>query len=382
MPYHIVKVNDKKLLKAFIDFPHELYKNDANYVPELFVAQRDLLTPGKNPFFETGRMQLFLAYDQANHHIVGRIAGIYNANYIKFIEKDDGFFGFFDCINDQSVADILLDAAYGWVREQGVKGNIVGPANPTSNDSWGLLIDGFDTPSMVMMPYNFPYYRTLLENYGMQKEVDLLAYIYTKADYNGEKVRRLSLFLEERLKKRNIIIRKIDLKKNFHHEVERIRKVYNKAWDKNLGSVPLTENEFNHVAKDLKMIVNLDFCYVAEMDDEIIGICIAIPNVNEIQQKIKRGRLFPTGLFKLLTQMKNLTSFRIMILGVLEEYRKLGIEACFYAHLMRSADKYPKINRIEASWILEQNMMMNRAVLDIGGKVYKTYRVYKKAIGN
>ncbi|WP_447639848.1 MULTISPECIES: hypothetical protein [Chitinophagaceae] len=379
MSHHLVQVNDKKLLKAFIDFPHELYKHDPNYVPELFIAQRDLLTPGKNPFFETGKIQLFLAYDVSNK-IVGRIAGIYNANYIKFIEKNDGFFGFFECINEQPVANLLLDAAYNWVKSQGITGNIIGPANPTSNDSWGLQIDGFDTPSMVMMPHNFPYYQTLLENYGLRKQADLLAYIYAIKDYNGEKVKRLSNLLEERLKNKGIVIRQIDLKKNFQHEVERIRKVYNKAWDKNLGSVPLTENEFDYVAKDLKMIVDPNFCYVAERNNEIIGICIAVPNVNEILAKIKKGRLFPTGLIKLLTQKKNITSLRIMILGVLEEYRKLGIEACFYASLMRSADKNTKIQHVEASWILENNTMMNRAILDSGGKVYKTYRVFEKAI--
>lgn len=378
MSHHIVKVDNKKLLKAFIDFPHELYKNDANYVPELFIAQRDLLTPGKNPFFETGRMQLFLAYEGAQ--IVGRIAAVYNANYIKFLEKNDGFFGFFDCINNQDVANALFEEAYVWLRAQGITGNMLGPANPTSNDSWGMLIDGFDTPSMVMMPYNFPYYRQLAENYGLKKNDDLFAYIFSNDTYNGEKAKRLSAALTERLKRKNIYIRKIDLKHNFKQEVERIRKVYNIAWDKNQGSVPLTESEFDYVAKDLKMIVNPDFCFVAELNNEIIGICIAIPDINEILIKIKKGRLFPTGIFKLLTQKKNVSGLRIMILGVLEEYRKLGIEACFYAGLMQSTDSSNKIKRIEASWILEQNEMMNRAIIDTGGERYKTYRIFEKAI--
>ena len=379
MNYHIVKVDNKKLLKSFIDFPHNLYKNDPNYVPELFIAQKDLLTPGKNPFFETGKMQLFLAYNQQDV-IVGRIAAIYNANYIKFLEKNDGFFGFFECINEQEVANLLLEEAYIWLRAQGIKGNMLGPANPTSNDSWGLQIDGFDSSSMVMMPYNFPYYQKLVENYGMTKNDDLFAYIFDLEAYNGEKAKRLSNLLEERLKKRNIIIRQIDLKKNFKQEVERIRKVYNIAWDKNQGSVPLTESEFDYVAKDLKMIVDPNFCYVAEQGNEIIGICIAIPNINEILKNIPKGRLFPTGLFKLLTQKKNITSLRIMILGVLEPYRKMGIEACFYAALMRNADKHEKMKTVEASWILEQNTMMNRAIIDTGGVRYKTYRVFEKAI--
>ncbi len=378
MSHRIVKVDNKSLLKSFIDFPHELYKTDPNYVPELFIAQRDILSPGKNPFFETGKMQLFLAYQGSD--IVGRIAAIYNANYIKSIEKNDGFFGFFDCINNQEIANALLEEAYIWLRAQGITGNMLGPANPTSNDSWGLLVDGFDRPPVVMMPYNFSYYQQLLENYGLTKQVDLFAYLYDLDNYYGEKVKRLSAVLEERLKKKQISIRQIDLKNNFKTEVERIRKVYNSAWDKNQGSVPLTEHEFDHVAKDLKMIVDPRFCFVAELNNEIIGICIAIPNINEILINIKKGRLFPTGLIKLLTQKKNVSSFRIMILGVLEEYRKLGIEACFYANLMHNADSNPKFKSVEASWILEQNTMMNRAIIDTGGQRYKTYRVFEKAI--
>lgn len=378
MSHRIVKVDNKSLLKAFIDFPHDLYKNDSNYVPELFIAQRDILTPGKNPFFETGKMQLFLAYQGSD--IVGRIAAIYNANYIKAIEKNDGFFGFFECINDQEIANALLEEAYVWLREQGITGNMLGPANPTSNDTWGLLVDGYDTPPMVMMPYNFPYYQQLFENYGLAKNVDLFAYLYDTENYYGEKVKRLSKLLVDRLKGKGITLRQINLKSNFKNEVEHIRKVYNSAWDKNQGSVPLTPNEFDHVAKDLKMIVDPNFCFVAELKGEIIGICIAIPNINEILIKIKRGRLFPTGLIKLLTQKKNISSLRVMILGVLEPYRKLGIEACFYSELMNSADKNQKIKNVEASWILEQNVLMNRAIVDSGGQRYKTYRVFEKAI--
>lgn len=378
MSFKIEEVSTPKQLKKFIDFPHDLYKNDPNYVPELYLAQKDLLSRKKNPFFEHGDMKLFIAINDDNQ-IVGRIAGIYNGSYIKYIKEDNGFFGFFDVINDQTIANELLDKAITWVKTK-VSGKIIGPANPTSNDSWGLQIEGFESPSMAMMPHNFPYYQGLLENYGFTKQTDLLAYIFDLKDFNGDKAKRLAGAIEERLKRKGITIRKLDLKHNFESEAAKVRDVYNKAWDKNLGSIPLTDAEFEHMAKDLKMIVDPEFCRVAEFEGKFIGISISIPNINDVLINIKRGRLFPTGIFHLLRMKKEVKGIRIMILGVLEEYRKLGIEACFYTALMNSATESKTIDKAEASWILEGNDMMNKAIIDIKGKPYKRYRVYEKKI--
>ncbi|QES87459.1 hypothetical protein [Rhizosphaericola mali] len=378
MPLEIVKVTSKKQLNKFIDFPHDLYKNDPNYVPELFVAQSDLMNPKKNPFFLHGKMQQFLAIKEGK--IVGRIAGIVNGTYKKVIGQNDGFFGFFDVVNSQEVANALLSTAESWLKTENITGKMIGPANPSSNDTWGMLVDGFDTPPMAMMPYNFSYYNDLVSNYGLYKQTDLFAWLFGRTGYDDVKVRRVAGLIEERMKRKGITVRPIDLKKNFKREVERIREVYNKAWDKNLGSIPMTDDEFTHLAKDLKMIVDPNFVRVAEMDGKFIGISIAIPNINDILIHIKNGRLFPTGLIKLLTQKKKIRGIRILILGVLEEYRKLGIESVFYAAMMDSMLANPRIEKIEASWILEGNEAMNKALENMGAKIYKTYRVFEKQI--
>lgn len=373
----IVLVDSKKELKAFVDFPHDLYKNDPTYVPELFIAQKDLLSPSKHPFHENGQIQLYLCYD--GDKIVGRIAGILNDNHNSFNKVNDGFFGFFDCINDQTVADLLLDGVEKWLREKGVTDHIVGPMNPSTNESCGMLVDGFSSPPMVMMTHNASYYPALVEAHGYTKQTDILAYLYQVDSYNDKRVRRLHELTQKKLDNRNIIIRKINMK-DFQNEADKIKKVYNSAWDKNLGFYPMTDKEFNYTAKDLKMILDPNFCIVAEHEGEIVGFALALPNINEVLKKIKRGRLFPTGIFKLLAGKNKVKSMRIIMLGVIEGYRKIGVEMAFYTAIIDEVVKKQRIKQVEASWVLEDNILMNKAIQDIGGVPYKRYRIYEKKI--
>lgn len=364
-----------KDLKTFIDFPHDLYKDDENYVPELFIAQRDLLSPNKHPFYKHARMQLFLAYD--NNTLVGRIAGIINGNHNAFNHVNDGFFGFFDCTHNQEAANGLLKAAEEWIKKEGAQ-TMIGPVNPSTNEPCGLLVKGFDTPPMVQMPYNKEYYIELIEKYGLKKKVDLLAHALYAEDL-GDKPVRLYEALIERLGRKGITIRKIDLKTNFKKELASFGKVYNSAWDKNMGFVPLTEDEFNFMGKDMKLVADPDFCLVAEHNGEVIGVSLCMPDINQVLIKVKRGRLLPTGIFKFMFGRKKINALRIMALGVLEPYRKMGIEACFYAGIMkRGLEKGIKTG--EASWILEHNDLMNKAIENMHGKVYKVYRLYEKSI--
>jgi GNAT superfamily N-acetyltransferase len=371
---NIIPVTTKKQRAEFIDFPHDLYMGDPNYVPELFVAQDDLLNPNKHPFYLHSSAQLFLAYK--DNKIVGRIAAIWNPHHNEFNKVNEGQFGFFDCINDQEVANKLFDTAKAWVKEKGGD-KIVGPINLSTNETCGLLIEGFDRPPVAMMTYNYPYYMDLIENYGFTKQVDLRAYEILTENANTRSVLLLDK-LEERLKRSGIILRLIDLK-NFKSEAEKIKKVYNKAWDKNLGFVPMTDEEFAYIAKDLKMIVDPNYCIIAEKDNEIVGFAVGIPNINEIQIKIKRGRLLPTGIFKLLFGRKKIKTLRVMMLGVLEEYRKLGIEACLYGRIIKNAKQHG-IKGAECSWMLDHNYMMNHAIEQINGNLYKRYRIYEKLI--
>jgi len=369
----IVPVNSKKELAAFIDFPHDLYKDDANYVPELFIAQRDLLT--KHPFHKHNTVQCFLLFD--GDQIIGRIAGILNNAHNEYNHKNDGFFGFFDCINDQDVANLLFKTAGDWLKNKGVSGKFLGPVNFSTNEPCGLLIEGFDSSPFLMQTYNYPYYAQLIEGAGFNKDVDLIAWHWDGGNYDDKSVRLLDA-LQERLKRNNIVIRKVSLK-NFKEETIKLREVYNSAWDQNTGFVPLTDDEFDYLAKDLKLILDPDFALVAEQEGKIVAFGLALPNYNEIFKTIKRGRLFPTGIFKLLFGKKNIQSIRIYALGVVDGYRKMGIEAVLYGTIIKQY-KEKGYKHAEAGWTLENNTMINEAIKAIKGDPYKKYRLYEKQI--
>jgi hypothetical protein len=370
----IAPVQSPKELASFIDFPHDLNAGNPNYVPELFIAQRDLLSP-KHPFFAHAEKQLFLAY--SDNKITGRIAAILNHNHNRYNNVNEGFFGFFDCIDDIATAKSLFAEAEKWLRAKGVTGKIIGPVNPSTNETAGLLVAGFDTPPKVLMTYNQPYYQKLVEAAGFRKQIDVYAYLYDRQNFDDTRLRRVQSFLKERLDRKNITIRQVNMK-DFKNEAQRIREVYNSAWDKNLGFAPMSDKEFDYMAKDLKMILNKELCLVAEHEGKMVGFGAAIPNINEILITIKRGRLFPTGIFKLLTRKNKVQAIRIPLLGVIEGYRKLGIETFFYMAFIDYFIKNPQIREAEASWILENNLPMNKAIIDIGARLDKTYRIYEK----
>jgi len=370
----IEPVSSSAQLAAFIDFGHELYKNNSNYVPELFIAQRDLLSPGKHPFHEHSVVQCFLAYD--DNKITGRIAAILNNNHNNFNKASDGFFGFFDVINDDETTALLFEAAEKWLKAKGVH-SIIGPVNLSTNETCALLIEGFDSPPVAMMTYNEPYYKQLLEKQGFQKKMDLIAYNFIVKERDERRLKTVDQ-IKERLERKGIVFRPINLKK-FKEETDQIREIYNSAWDKNLGFVPMTEKEFKYLAKDLKMILDKDFCMVAEHKGKMVGFSLAIPDVNQILRTIKKGRLFPTGIFKLLFKRKSIKRIRIITLGVIEGYRKMGIETVFYADIIKQVLR-KGITSAEASWVLEDNYLMNKAIQDINGQPYKKYRIFEKSI--
>lgn len=368
----VKKVAGKKELKSFIDFPHELYKDSKYYVPELFIAQRDLLT--KHPFLKHSEIVPFLLYDDGK--VIGRIAAILNNNHNKANHTKDGFFGFFDVIDDKEAAQLLFSAAGEWLKSKGIE-KIIGPMNPSTNDTCGMLVDGFDSSPIVMMTYNFPYYNPLLESCGFSKQTDLLAYDIAAETLDDKPLRLLDAF-EGRLKQRGITVRPVQLK-NFDEEVKNLRNVYNEAWDKNMDFVPMTDEEFKYLAKDLKMILDKDFCLLAEHEGKIVGFALCLPDINQILVKVKKGRLLPTGIFKLLLGKKKINAIRVIALGVIEDYRKMGIETVFYGMIIKKGLQ-KGIKHAEASWILENNTMMNRAMRHVNANPYKRYRIYEKAL--
>ncbi len=374
MSIEIKKVESKKGLKTFINFPHNLYKGDSNYVPMLQMAAKELLSEKKNPFFEHSSVQNYLAYKDGE--LAGRISAIRNNNYNAYHNSNVGFWGFFDVVNDYEVAKALFDTVKKWHQNHGFEA-MIGPVNFSTNDTAGLLIEGYDRPPVVEMTYNKPYYKDLIERYGFEKDMDLYAYmIYTKNV--SEKSVKLADVIQKRLEKKGIIIRQINMK-DFKNEVAKIKGVYNKAWEKNWGFVPATDKEFEFLAEGLKLIVNPQYALIAEHEGNFVGFALTIPNINEITINFKKGQLFPFNILKLLTKKNKTKYVRIITLGVIEGYRKLGIEAVFFAKIIKAGKKNNIIGG-EASWILENNEMMNMAAEKLNGEKYKTYRIYKKAL--
>lgn len=374
MGLQLVKIIDKKGKKAFVNFPHDLYTNDPNYVPEIFMGQMDILDEKKYPFFKYGTAELWMAYK--NGKAVGRIAAIDNTNYNQHFNTKTGFFGFFDTIDDQEVANALLDQAKAYASDRGFN-KLLGPTNYSTNETAGTLIEGFNEPPKVMMTYNAPYYQRLIEDYGLGKEMDLYAY-QIPVESVSQKSLRLADAFEQRLKRKGITIRNIR-KKDIISEAEGMKNIYNSAWEDNWGFVPFTDAEFEFLRNDLKMLVDEDFAFAAEKDGKMIGFGLTLPDINEILIKNKRGKLFPLGIFRLLLGKKKTDWVRIIALGVLPEYRKMGIEAIFFAKNIAEA-KRRGIRGGEASWVLESNTEMVNAAERMNGIRYKTYRLFSKSL--
>jgi hypothetical protein len=374
MDVKLVSVENSTQRKIFIDFPHELYKDDPFYVPEIYLAMKEHLDPAKNPFFKHSEAHLYLAYDDKK--VVGRIAVILNNNYNKYHECNVSFFGFFDCINDAKVSYTLLSKAEEFSREKGTN-QLLGPTNFSTNDTAGLLIEGFDSPPVIQMTYNFPYYRDLVENFGFVKDMDLFAY-WIPVETVSQKSLNLSDRLKERLLGRGITFRTINMK-NFKSEIDKIKQIYRTAWEKNWGFVPPTDEEFDFLAEGLKLMVDDRFTCVCELNGQMIGFAVAMPDVNEMVINFRKGRILPFNVFKLLWGKKRTKKVRVMLLGVVEEHRKLGIEAIFYANLIGETLKTGKLGG-EASWVLESNESMVRGAQNLNGQKYKTYRIYSKSI--
>ncbi len=371
MKIEIREVSTTTDLKSFIDFPHTLYKGDSSYVPELYLAQKEIHSETKNPYFKHAKAVRYLAYH--DNKIVGRIAAHVDENYNEYHECNVGLFGFYDVENNIEISEALFDKARNWLRQEGVD-RILGPfCYSLTTDTGGMLVDGFDSPPIVMMTYNFPYYIDHVNACGFTKEMDLFAYmIYTKKA--SEKSVKLEKLLSERLAKNGITIRNLD-KKKYAEEINKAKDLYIQAWEKNWGFVPPTDEEFDHLANALKLLIDEDFAFLAEHEGKPIGFFVSLPNINEITINFNKGRLFPFNIFKLLLNKKKVRHVRIALLGVIDEYRNRGIEAVFYAKNINEARRRDLIGG-EASWILENNEEMVKGAEKLNGEKYKTYRIY------
>jgi GNAT superfamily N-acetyltransferase len=365
------KISD---LKEFIKFPWQVYRDDPHWVPPLITERKEFLNREKNPFFKHAEVEFFLA--KKNGKTVGRIAGIVNYNHIEFHQEKAGFFGFFECIKDYNVAQALLNTVREWLKAKGME-IMRGPANFSSNEEWGFLLEGFSSPPAIMMSYNPQYYLEFMERYGMDKAKDIYAYFIDESLPTPERVVRIA---ENIKRKVGIRIRNVNLK-DFGNEVQRIKGIYNSAWSKNWGFVPMTEEEFDRVARNLKQIVDPHMVFIAEVDNKPAGFSLALPDFNQVLARLN-GRLFPFGIFKLLwhTKIRNkIDGVRIITMGVIPEYQKRGIDTVFYAQTYNVGVKRG-YKWAEMSWVLEDNVLMNRTLELLGAKLYKKYRIYETKI--
>jgi GNAT superfamily N-acetyltransferase len=364
-------VQSRKDETRFIKFQWKMNEGYPNWVPPLLMDRKKLIDRKGNPFYKHSRMEMFLA--ERDGQLVGRIAAIVNDNHIKEHNEKVGFFGFFECVDDQDVANALFDAAKAWLKPHGMEA-MRGPVSPSVNDEYGLLVDGFDKTPYVLMSYNPPYYATLIEKYGLAKVKDLYAYEVDAKKVFTEKLKRVSEIVKKR---EGLVLRSLNMK-DFANEVRKIHDLYTRAWSRNWGEVPLTDDEFDYMAKDLKPIVDAELVVIAEAKGKPVGFGLSLPNLNQVLIKNRKGRLIP-GLLRMVLFKKKIDGVRIIILGVVPEYLNTGIGGVlFYETGLRAVRRgYP---HGEASWVLEDNVRMNRGAELLQGDRTKTYRLYQMPI--
>lgn len=369
-------VDSKRDLKRFIDFPYDLYRENRYWVPPLRRDVAHTLSPKQNAFFEHGSIQPFLALDAAGA-VVGRVAGVVNGMHLQKYGDDVGFFGFFECVEQYEVAEALLEAASGWLRSRGLRA-VRGPANPSLNDTAGLLVDGFDREPAVLMPYNPPYYVDFLTRYGFTRAMTMWAYYIHKKYTKIDKLRRGV----EIVKRRNpgITLRTLDMSR-YEEEARHILDIYNDAWSKNWGHVPMTEAEFAQLARDLKKLVDPRVVFVLEDAGTPVAFSISIPNINQALRHVEGGRLFPLGLPKLLAyaHFGGVYELRTPLMGIRQAYQGRGLDALLNLAIIEEGPRNG-YDASEMSWILDSNHPMRNALLSFGGVADKQYVMLEKEL--
>jgi GNAT superfamily N-acetyltransferase len=333
-----------------------------------------LLSRAKNPFFEHASTEYFVA--ERGGEVVGRIAAIQNRLHNETHGDRVGFFGFFECVDEQAVADALFAAAADWLRPLGLD-TMRGPASFSVNDECGLLVEGFETPPTLMMPHNPRYYERLIDAAAFRKAKDLWCFEGTApAGDFGERLTRATDLVQRRF---GVTVRPLNMR-DFDAEVARIKQLYNAGWENNWGFVPMTDHEIDHLAEQFKPVVVSDLVLFAEREGKVVGFAICLPDLNVAFRQNRSGAFLP-GLVRVLwgLKAKKIDRLRVLLLGMVPEFRGKGIDALFYATIWHNAIKN-KIYWGEAGWILEDNPAMIAGMLKIGWKHHKTYRLYDRPL--
>lgn len=366
----IERVDSRRQRREFVDYPYRKYRDDPTWVAPLRLSQLELVDPEKNPFWQHARGTLYLA--KRAGRTVGRIALIDDDLHNSTHGENLVFFGFFEA-EDEEVAGALFAAVEEEARALG-RSAVRGPVNPTMNDGPGFQIDAFGEKPYVMMPQNPPSYPAFTEAAGYEKVKDLYTF---HLDNRGSVPERLQRIVKRARERYAPNVRTADLKR-FHEEVRLLQRIHTAAWEKNWGQVPYTDAEIEHLANELKMIVNPELALFLEYQGEPVGVCIAIPDLNQVLARFD-GRLLPTGIFHLLRMRKIIDRARLVMLGVLPEHRNRGFDLVLIDEVIKRG-MAAGIVEGELGWTLEDNRAINNAIVATGGVQNKTYRMYQKEL--
>ena len=373
LPIEIRRVRSKSDRSTFVKMAFQFYQSDPLWVPPLIGEQTEFIDPEKGVFFDHGEAELFLAF--RGDKPVGRISAHINRRYDDIYGGGRGFFGFFECENSQDTAHALLSSVERWLRAKG-RTSVEGPMSFGVYDELGVLIDGFNTPPYLLTVHNPPYYRELLEKAGLEKDVDWYAFRGRKGVTDSKLDPKYFKLTEKVMKREGISLRPMDVKENLEREAGIVKSIFAKAWDRNWGHVPLSDAEFERFKKSLVSIVIPELSLVAELDGKPVAMTLSAYDANVAVRKTG-GRLFPFGFITLLTGIKKTDRFRLILMGVLEEYRNQGIEIAMYTRVIEDGIRMG-FRESEMSMIVENNERMLSSIERLPVERYKTWRVYKK----
>ena len=370
-------VRSRRELKGFVKVPFRLHRDHPQWVAPLVFERMEFLDAQKNPWFQHGEAELFVA--ERDGEPVGRISAHIDRRWDEYQGGSDAMFGFFESSEDPEVARALIAAATEFAVSKG-RSRLLGPMDFTTNDEIGILIEGFERRPMILEPWHPPYYRELIEAEGFAKTMDVLMWELQFGDLKeGEEFDpAIHAAAKKALEDEGITIRNMR-KRDMAAEVRRFMDVYNEAWGDNWGFVPITDAEVEFQAKNLKQVINEAWTFMAEKDGEVVGAALTLPDINQVMAKLN-GRLLPFGWLKFLLGKGKVDQLRVFALGVKRDYRRTGVAAGLYLKHLEEAAKPGAISGGEMGWILETNKPMNRAMEGMGGKVVKKYRLYERAL--
>ena len=370
-------VTNKADRHKFLALPLKIFADDPMFVPQLFFERQEHISPKKNPFFEHAEVQLFIA--ERDGEVVGRISAQINQLHLERYKDATGQFGFLDAVDDVEVFRALLDCAEGWLAERGIK-RMQGPFNFSINEDCGVLVDGFDTPPCIMMPHSLPYYQRHIEAVGLAKAKDLLAYNFDGLAEPPAVMQKMATKVQQ---SGNLTIRPLS-KKHLARDLDIIIDIFNDAWSQNWNFVPMTKAEITALGEALKMLVKEEYIAIASYKGEPAAMAVTLPDINDWIKDLD-GRLLPFGWAKILWRKlsKPPKAVRMPLMGVKRKFHGSLTGAGLALVVIETLFRYHKnrgVQRSELSWVLDDNMAMRSVIENLGGKTYKTYRIYERAI--